>query len=759
MKLNYVSATFIQDETDYNQLTTPGNYYCSSAAHARTMINCPVTTNHRLIILQRASANTITQIIFASDSNSSVFIRNGVESEWNKIAWQRSIDSILSHESEIDQSIDDILSRESLVEEILDIELVEEVNKANTSIAKGAHGSDLFSGSGLSGGVYFPIGYPISNEKTYVVTMRYNNGDSSRACKWAFVDENKSQLSTSVFVNLTSGLPGVLSAAGIIVFPSNVDNYELLQSATIDWINLVEDNIAQTHGGTEYPYINPTYRSATIHSIEQEISGIVQSDNSPILGIMIAPDGTVSRTDDAIGKTNDYVVGSSFQNGGINDFDSFYPWSEIKPCNIYTDANGDEQIVYADQTGFTRNGSNGDVYVEIPKFYSLRYEDNNGNQYIKISSCPRNKFLLEPCFYDSVTGREIDKIYVAAYHFTGDSTLHSVSGEIPITDKPLSYFKDRGEIYDFVTLQAIQKLFSVEFATIDSSLIFGGYSNLPWNNAIYPTENVSSTNTGEFIGDSRIRNLKVGSIVSISQTFGLIENREITAITPPVVQGSRWKRTITFTGSPINLIPPDSSLPASQRQKLYCSAQKTGSTDTLIYHTGRTDDTEYSNDSLIANQFRYRWMEGLWGTIGELIDGVVVKNLRLYWDNIKSNYGNPSVCHKINFKLPLQNTYSTSDNPLPPYVKKMGIDFRYPQIAVPQILTEDTNYYGDGFFSVDNVGPDGQTYDENTIFIGCSSMAWDGKYGNGLYCLRFWSPSTTGGSWLYGSRLIKRHFD
>jgi hypothetical protein len=310
-------------------------------------------------------------------------------------------------------------------------------------------------------------------------------------------------------------------------------------------------------------------------------------------------------------------------------------------------------------------------------------------------------------------------------------------------------------MYDFVTLIAIQKLFSVEFAGINTSLIFGGYSNLPWNNAIYPHANVTNTNTGEFIGDSRIKNLVVGSIISINQTFGVVENREITAITDPVASGSRWRRTITFSGEPIDLIIPD-GLPTADRQKLYCSAQKTGATDNLVYHTGRTDYNV--GDPLLANQFRYRWMEGLWGTVGEFVDGAVVKNLRLYWDYISANYGNTELSHKINFKIPLQNTYSTSQNPLPQYIKKMGIDFRHPQITVPSELTDDESFYGDGFYSVDTVGPDGQSYDANTIFVGCSSMAWDGKYSNGLYCLRFWSPSTTGGAWLYGSRMIKRHF-
>lgn len=49
-----------------------------------------------------------------------------------------------------------------------------------------------------------------------------------------------------------------------------------------------------------------------------------------------------------------------------SDFDNVYPWSEMKRCNLSDD--GVVTAYYGD-SNFSETGSNGQVMVEIPKFY------------------------------------------------------------------------------------------------------------------------------------------------------------------------------------------------------------------------------------------------------------------------------------------------------------------------------------------------------------------------------------------------------
>ena len=467
-----------------------------------------------------------------------------------------------------------------------------------------------------------------------------------------------------------------------------------------------------------------------------------------VYGIRINTDGTVDRMGSAVGKSNDYVIGSSFVGSGVNDFDTFYPWSDMKVCNINYDEYGDPVITYEHEADFKRDGTNGSVYVEIPKFYTKRYLDASGNEVILISGAKYGGFVVEPAFFDSVTGEEIERIYVGAYLTqTGVNAMNSISGVFPESNVSLDAFRTRsGEMYDFVTLQAIQKLMSIEFGRVNFSSIFGGFSYLPWSSSCRADGSVSNTNTGNFKGDSRLANIGVGNTITLATSAGIVQNRTITAAGDVSQVGGGYYRSITFDGDAVNLV--------DNTTILYCTGQKNGFSDTLTYHTGRTN---LNSGSTYSNQFRYRGIEGLWGTLGEIMDGVIVKDLKMYWSNIKANYGDVTKCHRLNFAVPLQNTYTNSQNPLPPQIKKMGWDFRYPTIAFPEVLAEKSEqYYGDLFFSVKNTGPDGQTYQDGDEFIGISSMAWDGHEDNGLYTLRFWSKAN-GSSWLYGSRAIIRH--
>ena len=59
----------------------------------------------------------------------------------------------------------------------------------------------------------------------------------------------------------------------------------------------------------------------------------------------------------------------------MNDFDSKFPWSHIRRCNLSNDG---QVLAYEGEPGYAADGSNGQVMVEIPKFYQYRYQSDDG---------------------------------------------------------------------------------------------------------------------------------------------------------------------------------------------------------------------------------------------------------------------------------------------------------------------------------------------------------------------------------------------
>lgn len=57
-------GSVIPDNTDYNDLVSPGSYYCTNSTSAATMVNAPASTSHRLIVFRGGSTDQIFQIAF-----------------------------------------------------------------------------------------------------------------------------------------------------------------------------------------------------------------------------------------------------------------------------------------------------------------------------------------------------------------------------------------------------------------------------------------------------------------------------------------------------------------------------------------------------------------------------------------------------------------------------------------------------------------------------------------------------------------------
>lgn len=179
----------------------------------------------------------------------------------------------------------------------------------------------------------------------------------------------------------------------------------------------------------------------------------------------------LTRLYDAEGKKFTASVGTST---GSSDFDYEPIYRDIKLCNV---VNGHVMAYYGD-AGFSRTPANGDVMVEIPRFYYKIVETDTYRDYI-ISDQYLDGFLISPRHAGHIGKPEgYDKIYVSAY--TVNNSYRSISGNTSVvsltratarngcTDRGAGYYQ-----YDFATYWSILLLYLVEVANWNSQAIIG----------------------------------------------------------------------------------------------------------------------------------------------------------------------------------------------------------------------------------------------------------------------------------------------
>jgi hypothetical protein len=130
------------------------------------------------------------------------------------------------------------------------------------------------------------------------------------------------------------------------------------------------------------------------------------------------------------------------------------------------------------------NGDDGDVMVEIPKFY-VRYITDSGANQLDISIYPYSGFTVHEAFVDGSSGLEVDHIYYSAFEgYSTSSTLYSIADQTPANNKTRNVFrseaanKGTGWVQEmFWYRSALQTLFFVEFADLNSDYRLPAYVN------------------------------------------------------------------------------------------------------------------------------------------------------------------------------------------------------------------------------------------------------------------------------------------
>jgi len=77
----------IANETDYDGLTTPGTYRVSSAGNAGTMINCPVSVAHRLVVQRLVGTSAVDCLQVLITNSNLIYSRSRGSGGWN--TWYR----------------------------------------------------------------------------------------------------------------------------------------------------------------------------------------------------------------------------------------------------------------------------------------------------------------------------------------------------------------------------------------------------------------------------------------------------------------------------------------------------------------------------------------------------------------------------------------------------------------------------------------------------------------------------------------------
>lgn len=378
------------------------------------------------------------------------------------------------------------------------------------------------------------------------------------------------------------------------------------------------------------------------------------------------------RLGDAVGLIANAHKGST--QSVRNDFDNIYPWSGIKTCNIDADGN---VLAYLGDSSFRRDGTNGDVMVEIPKFYYRRIKTGTAEEFwICASKLPG--YELHPLFIDN--GKEVGKVFHSVYNassFTDETDnkvkLQSITGVQPRVRTTRAsfrtYARNKGAIWgieDISCVNALQLLYLVEYANTNSQVALGsGAASFSYSGKYKALEETTNGNTITISSEYKSA-YRLGQRIEIGTALGT-NNKTITprTITNITTNEETGQTTITFDGDPINI---------AVGNMVWNVAPLNGSCDALNGKSGwLAGENNYTNGYADVN---YRGIEGFHAKLFRFIDGVNIKDRVVYYANSIADYADGVYDGKyraVGYSNPEANGY----------VSAFGYDEKAPWVMFP----------------------------------------------------------------------------
>ena len=396
----------------------------------------------------------------------------------------------------------------------------------------------------------------------------------------------------------------------------------------------------------------------------------------------------------AKGMDFDYTIGNEWANNGSNDFDSAYPWCEMKLCNVKVNEDGSKTVTYEGDKKFRTDGSNGNVMVQIPKFYSKRVVTDRYEE-LWISGTQHKGYQLDPVFEGSY-GAEYDYVYMSAYlGAEKDDKIVSVAKSYPTLMLPygetLKKAENNGSGFselNYLMVSALQRLFVIETGTIDSSSLFAGdtfmfyyYDTDSYEGSGFAAESAKKTNTITLYNNFGTEKITVGSSIAIFSGWDSYDNNKTAKREVTDIKVNDRTIEVTFDGKPVNI--------TKHKTTISNIPQLTGKTGTIDYCTGTLE----GEDGKVS--FKYRNIENLYGSALIMLDDDAYA-LDGYF-----NYTDGSgTLHTVSDPIPHQATDLTNyaDVNTLCCVKKMTYDSENPLVMMPSELGNGAsvfNYYGD----------------------------------------------------------------
>ncbi len=359
-------------------------------------------------------------------------------------------------------------------------------------------------------------------------------------------------------------------------------------------------------------------------------------------------------------------------------FDGISPWKDIKRCNLADD--GTVNAYYGDP-GYVEDGSNGQIMVEIPKFwYKL---DIVGNKYRwSVSPASRANYKLHPAF--SRDGVVKDHIYVSAYEacaydVTAPATEidtitvtagASADGNVVITldgNRPISVAVTNGDTAEQVAAKLRAATYNCVPYSPQSFAASGSGAQCVLTCSVTGLKTTATFSGGTTGVTATVAKTTAGAggyalndPAGRDQTAGTGDKLASVAGVKPI---SGWKQTLTIANARTLAHNRGAGweqmdfLAACAVQLLhlveYASfnsqanigngvvsvtddvatnmAVYTGQTSALGNASGTATGQTHYQTGQAANSISYRGIENFWGNIWKLVDGINIKADRNPW--------------------------------------------------------------------------------------------------------------------------------
>ncbi len=373
-----------------------------------------------------------------------------------------------------------------------------------------------------------------------------------------------------------------------------------------------------------------------------------------------------------------------------NNFDSIYPFSKMRDCNISIVNNKIVVNAYKGDPTYKTDGTNGQVAVEVPIFYQAPQLPGDGYEYWGVSELPLGGWNVNPDFIGS-NGQILQKAYYSKYtagliNIAGTDKLFSFAGLPPEVNRSRTSFRTVAKATDslccLVGLQfhdVLSTLFTVEFATLNSQSIMQGATSLPYDDTHLSILAETATNR-VVLTNAQAGQYVVGQTIDIGTSRGgrqVAKNCKITSIT--VYDANN--KSITFDGVAVNTLT-------------------THVVYSVAWYNGVTDSVVASSGSIVSNSSgkypcKYRGIENPWGNVYQWIDGVNIKDLQSWVCN------NPALYADDIFAEPYKVLNYINGN-IEGWLKTTGFDERYPFARLPTVTGGGSStYYSDYYYKTD----------------------------------------------------------